>query len=79
MAKREADWEVHREGHEVYLGVEYAMEHLILTAYDVCWLEEIKDDVLDFTHKTAREILAHLLTQCMKLTNSEKRANLKET
>ena len=24
-AKREADWEVHREGHEVYLGVEDAM------------------------------------------------------
>ena len=38
-AKREADWEVHQKGHEVYLGVEDAMKHLIVTAYDACWLE----------------------------------------
>ena len=53
-AKREADWGVHQEGHEVYLGVEDVMKQLILTAYDACWLEEIKDEVLDFTHKTAK-------------------------
>ena len=53
-AKREADWEVHQEGHEVYLVVEDAMNHLIITAYDACWLEEIEEDVLDFTHKTAK-------------------------
>ena len=45
------------------------MKYLILAVYDACWLEEIKDDVLDFTHKTAKEMLADLLTQCMKLTN----------
>ena len=72
------DWEVHREGHEVYLGVEYAMKHLIFTAYNACWLEKIEDDVLDFTHKTAKEIVAHLLTQCMSLTNREKSSKLKE-
>ena len=55
------------------------MKHLILTAYDACWLEEIEDDVLDFTHKTSKEILVHLLTQCMKLTNRKKRAKLKKT
>ena len=32
-ANREADWEVHRYGHEVYLKVEDAMKHLILKAY----------------------------------------------
>ena len=32
-AKREADWEFHQEGHEVYLRVEDAMKHLILKAY----------------------------------------------
>ena len=57
-AKREADWEVHQEGHEVYLGVEDAIKHLTITAYDACWLEEIKDNVLNFTHKTAKEMLA---------------------
>ena len=78
-AKKEADCEVHHEGHEVYLGVDDAMKYLIITAYYGCWLEEIKDDVLDFTQKTAKEILAHLLTQCMKLTNREKRAKLQGT
>ena len=34
-AKRESDWEVHQEGHEVYLRVEDAMKHLIVTAYNV--------------------------------------------
>ena len=31
-------------------------------------LEEIEDDVLDFTQKIEKEIRAHLLTQCLKLT-----------
>ena len=35
-AKREVDWEVHREGKEVYLRVEDAMKHLIFTAFDAC-------------------------------------------
>ena len=78
-AKRDVDWEVHREGHEVYLRVEDAIKHLIITAYNACWLDEIKDDVLNLTRKTAKEMLAHLLTQCMKLTNQEKCAKLKET
>ena len=77
--KIEADWEVHQEGHEVYLRVEYAMKHLILTAYYAFGIEEINDDFLDFTHNTEKEILAHLLTQCMKLTNREKHAKPKET
>ena len=77
-AKKEADWEVHRKGHEVYLAVENAIKHLILTAYDMCWLEEIEYGVLDFTHKTAKEMLAHILTQCMKIANREKCAKLKE-
>ena len=45
------------------------MKHLILTEYDECWLEEIEDDVIDVIHKTAKEMLVHLLTQCMKLIN----------
>ena len=53
------------------------MKHLIITAYYACWIEEIKDDLLNFTHKTAKEMLEHLLTQSMKLTNQEKHANLK--
>ena len=48
-AKRKAGWGFHREGHEVYIRVEDDMKHLILTAYDACWIEEIKDDVLNFT------------------------------
>ena len=40
-AKREADWDLHQEVHEVYLGFEDAMKPLIITAYNACWLEEI--------------------------------------
>ena len=47
-AKREAEYEIHREGHEFYLVVEYVMKQLIITAYDACWLEEIEDAILDF-------------------------------
>ena len=61
-AKREAYWEVPREVHEVYLRVEDSMKQLVITAYNAYWLEEIEDDVLDFTHKTGKEMLAHLLT-----------------
>ena len=55
------------------------MKHVIITAYDACWLEEIENNILDCTHKTAKARLAHLLTQCMKLTNREKRAKIRET
>ena len=55
------------------------MKHLIITAYNACWLEEIDEDVLNFNHKTAKEILVHLLIHCMKITNREKQAKLKET
>ena len=55
------------------------MKHLIITAYDACWIAEIEDEVINFTHKTAKEILVHLLTPCMKLNKREKRAKLKET
>ena len=55
------------------------MKHLILTSYDTFWLDKIEEDVLNFTHKTAKEIMAHLLIQCMKITNREKRTKLKET
>ena len=34
----------------------------ILEAYGILWLEEIKDNVLDLMHKTAKEMLNHLKT-----------------
>ena len=58
----EAVWDTCREEHEVYLGVEYAMKKLIINAYDLCWIEETKDEILDFTHKTAFDMLKHLLS-----------------
>ena len=75
----EADWDTRREEHEVYLGVEDAMKQLIINAYDLCWLKEIEDNFLDFTHKTEFEMLKHLLSQCLKLKNREKRGKLKNT
>ena len=75
-ARMEATWDTRREEHKFYLGVEDAMKLLIINAYALFWIEEIEDNVLDFTHMSAFEILEHLLTQCLKLTNREKRAKL---
>ena len=55
------------------------MKQLITFAYDLCWLKEIEDNFLDFTHKTEFEMLKHLLSQCLKLKNREKIAKLKNT
>ena len=38
-AKREADWEVHQDGHEVYFGVKDAIKHINITSYNACCLE----------------------------------------
>ena len=75
----EAEWDTHQEEHEVYFGVEDATKKLTSNAYDLCWLEEIEDNVLDFTHKPAFQIMNHLLSQCINLTNREKPEKLKNT
>ena len=49
----------------------------ILEAYNRSWIEGIKDKVLEFTHKSAKEILNHLKNKCLALTNTEKKEQLK--
>ena len=61
------------------LGVEDAMKDLIVKAYKSCWLEEIEDDILEFTVVSAMEMLNHLDTQCLKVTNREKKKQIKNT
>ena len=55
------------------------MKKLILKAYAPCWLDEIEDDILEFTVKSAKEMLDHLVTQWLKLTNREKKKLIKNT
>ena len=75
----EAAWDTYQEEHKVYLGMEDAMEQLIIHAYDLCCLKEIEDNVLNFTNKSVFEMLKHLLSQCLNLTNRKKREKLKNT
>ena len=49
IPKMETAWTTKRKYHEIYLGVEDAMKNLIVKAYETCWLEEIEDDILEFT------------------------------
>ena len=42
----------------------------IFKAYNRSWLEEIEEKVLDFTHKTAKEMLNHINKQCLPLKNT---------
>ena len=51
----------------------------IIEAYDISWLKEIKDKMLDFTHKLEEEMLYHLNNQCLSLNNMEKKGQVKET
>ena len=45
------------------------MKQLIVKAYAPCWIKEIEEDILEFTVKSAKEMLDHLVTQCLKVTN----------
>ena len=53
-AKMEAAWETRRQDHKIYLSVKDEMKQLIVKAYTPCWLEEIEDDILEFTVKSAK-------------------------
>ena len=55
------------------------MKQLIVKAYAPCWLEENEDDILEFTVKSAKEMLEHLVTQCLKVTNQEKKKLINNT
>ena len=43
------------------------------------WLKEIKDEVIKFTHKTAKDILDHLKIKFLSLTNTKNKDQLKVT
>ena len=75
----EAKWETRHQDHEIYLGVQDSIKMLIVNAYEPCWLEEIEDDVVELTQKTAFKFLEHLITQCLKITNREKKMKIKNT
>ena len=48
-------------------------------AYDAQYLETIKDDIIELSALTVKEVLGHLQLQCLALTNVEKDAKLEET
>ena len=79
IPKMEAAWTAKRRDHEIFLGVEDAMKILIAKAYDSCWLEEIECDMLEFTVVSAMEMLTHIESQCLKMTNRDKKMQIKNT
>lgn len=79
IPKMEAAWTSKKKDHEIFLGVEDAMKILIAKAYDRCWLEEIEDDILEFTVVSAMEMLKHIESQCLKMTNRDKKKQIKNT
>ena len=79
VAKMKAAWETGGQDNEIYLSVEDAMKQLIVKAYAPCWLKEIEDDILKFTVKSAKEMLDHLVTHCLRVTNREKKKLIKNT
>ena len=59
--------------YKAYLGVENVVKAKILSSYDPTWLATLEDDILDFTHVTASEMLQHIEGGCLKTTNTEKK------
>ena len=78
-SQKEAVWELQRDEHEVYLGIKDVWKENILEAYVKSWLKEIEDRVLDFTHKSEKEMLYHLKKQCLPYTSTENKDQLKDT
>jgi len=58
---------------------ETAFKQKIEEAYDSQYLEAIKDDILELSVLTVRDVIDHLGQQCLALTNVEKEAKLEET
>ena len=54
VAKLEATWETRCQDQEIYLSAKDAMKQLIVKAYTPCWIEEIENDILEFTVKSAK-------------------------
>ena len=60
------------DGHEAYF------KEAIEGAYDAVWLKTLCDDVLGFSHLTVGEMLDHLETQCLSLTDRAKAKKLRD-
>ena len=63
---------------DVFEAYETALKEKLEDAYDVSYLEALKDDLLGFTHVTVREMLSHLEEQCLALTTTDKKQKLRQ-
>ena len=61
-------WGLRQDEHKVYLGIKDVWRGEILEAYNRSWLDEIKDEVIDFTHKLAKDMLDHIKKQRLSIT-----------
>ena len=63
---------------DTFEGYELAFKEKLEIAYDAAYFGTLRDDILGFTHLTVRDMLEHLESQCLKLTNRERQSKLKE-
>ena len=71
--------ELQQDDHKVHFRIKDVWKEKNINAYNRCWLEEIKDKVIDITHKLVKEMMDCLKKLCIKFTNTEKKEQLKET
>ena len=67
------------QGWEHFDAYETVFKEKIEEAYDAQYLEALRNDILEMSHLTVSKVLAHLVQQCLALTNVEKEAKLAET
>ena len=63
---------------DTFEGYELAFKEKLELAYDAAYFATLRDDILGFTHLTVLDLLEHLESQCLALTNREKQSKLKE-
>ena len=78
-AQKEELQQLKWDEHEVNITIKDVQKMKIIQAYKRLWLEQIEDDVINFTQNMEKQMLDHIKNKCLSLTNTEKKYQLKET
>ena len=74
--KKVAEWAEHTKQWERFDAYEHVFKNKLEGAFDSQYFDTLRDDLLGYTHVCVSEMLDHLLTQCLALTDVEKQERL---
>lgn len=74
-----AEWTEQHQEWERFDAYEHVFKEKLEGAYDSQYFDVLKDNILGFTHVCVSEMLDHLHSNCLALTDVEKEKRLEET